>query len=189
VGKRRAISLGRRRNVGANSCARSGVGDQGGGSCEDSDPPASKPLRQSRMTQRPKGTTGLVRSQSSGVGRCLRDAWIDSIPGIRCGAPVIKGTRRQDRRAVMIGEFEIAAVQTRLITIRVGAGAFRLSQTTNFGTPPRIAKRSTWTPIQSAICSWPAAAQKYSRRPHDRDEQLHRPHFAGHQIDDDGRRR
>jgi uncharacterized protein (DUF433 family) len=46
------------------------------------------------MTQRTKGTTGRVRSENRAWDDVYaRDAWIESIPGIKGGAPVIKGTR------------------------------------------------------------------------------------------------
>jgi uncharacterized protein (DUF433 family) len=46
------------------------------------------------MTQRTKGTTGLVRSENRAWDDVYaRDAWIESVPGIKGGAPVIKGTR------------------------------------------------------------------------------------------------
>jgi hypothetical protein len=46
------------------------------------------------MTQRTKRTTGLVRSENRAWDDLyVRGACIESIPGIKGGAPVIKGTR------------------------------------------------------------------------------------------------
>jgi len=45
------------------------------------------------MTQRGKGITGLDRSENRAWDDVdVRDTWIESVPEIKGGAPVIKGT-------------------------------------------------------------------------------------------------
>ena len=97
--------------------------------------------------------------------------------------PAACGPGRKNRRAIMVGQFEIAAVQAGFIAIRIGDGGFQMSQTTNFGAPPRKAKRSTCAPIQSAIFSLAGPGRNVVRAP-SRRRKLHRPHFAGYGVND-----
>jgi hypothetical protein len=57
--------------------------------------------------------------------------------------------RRQDRGAVMAGHLGIGSVDPGIVTIGLVTAALRLSQTMNFGTPPRNRNRLACTPIQS----------------------------------------
>ena len=95
------------------------------------------------------------------------------------------GPRRQDRHAVMVGELPVAAVQPRLVSIRVRDRCLQIVADRKLR---RAAEKGEQIDVRADpvgdLLARPRLREDVVRRAHDRDEQLHRPNLARHWVDD-----
>ena len=93
--------------------------------------------------------------------------------------------RRQDRHAVVVGELQIAAVQARLVAVRVGDRGLEIVADHELR---RAAQESEQVHVRADpvgdLLARPRLREDVARRAHGGDEQLHRPHLAGRRVDD-----
>ena len=93
--------------------------------------------------------------------------------------------RRQDRHAVVVGELQIAAVQARLVAVRVGDRGLEIVADHELR---RAAQESEQVHVRADpvgdLLARPRRREDVARRAHGGDEQLHRPHLAGRRVDD-----
>ncbi len=95
------------------------------------------------------------------------------------------GPRRQDRHAVMVGELPVAAVQSRLVSIRIRDRRLQIVADHKLR---RAAEKGEQIDVRADpvgdLLARPRLSEDVARRAHDRDEPLHRPNLARHWVDD-----
>ena len=85
----------------------------------------------------------------------------------------------------MVGELQIAAVQARLVTVRVGDGGFEIVADNELRPAAQEGEQVHMRadPVGNLLAR-PRLREDVARRAHGGDEQLHRPHLAGRSVDD-----